>query len=339
MTSSSPLQLTATNLAAFNRASSGPIMTPPSVLVLGAGELGLAVLTALAAHPLRPRVATLSVLLRQATLDSAAPAKKRAVQHMRGLGADFEAADVVAASVEELASVMGRYDTVVSCCGMELPPGTQTKLAEAALRAGVRRFFPWQFGMDYDVIGKGSAQDLFDEQLEVRRVLRAQTATAWTIVSTGLFMSFLFEPAFGVVDLGARTVRALGRWDNEITVTTPRDIGRVTADVVLDPRGEGVDGVVYTAGDTVSYARLADLVDERFGPGKFTRELWDEETLAEQLERDPDSVMAKYRGTFARGKGVAWDPSTTVNARRGTSMTDVREYLKSMQLNTSGEDS
>ncbi|OAQ89486.1 NmrA family protein [Purpureocillium lilacinum] len=331
--------LTETNLAALNRANNGPIMTPPSVLVLGAGELGLAVLTALAAHPMRPRVATLSVLLRQATLDSAAPAKKRTIQHIRTLGAGFDAADVVAASVEELADIMARYDTVVSCCGMELPKGTQTKLAEAALKAGVRRYFPWQFGMDYDVIGKGSAQDLFDEQLEVRRVLRAQSATEWTIVSTGLFMSFLFEPAFGVVELDSRTVRALGRWDNEITLTTPGDIGRVTAEMVLDPRGEGVNGVVYTAGDTISYARLADLLDERFGGEKLTRELWDEETLAKQLEAEPDSVMAKYRGTFARGKGVAWGVEGTVNAKRGMKMVDVREYLKDVQLSVAEKES
>ncbi|UNI13907.1 hypothetical protein JDV02_000602 [Purpureocillium takamizusanense] len=327
--------LTETNLAALNRAHNGPIMTPPSVLILGAGELGLAVLTALAAHPLRPRVVTLSVLLRQATLDSAAPAKKRAVQHIRALGTGFEAADVVAASIEELAEIMARYDTVVSCCGMELPSGTQTKLAEAALKAGVRRYFPWQFGMDYDVIGKGSAQDLFDEQLEVRRVLHAQSATEWTIVSTGLFMSFLFEPTFGVVDLQSRTVRALGHWGNEITVTAPGDIGRVTAEMVLDPRGEGVNAAVYTAGDTISYARLADLLDERRlggGDDEFTRELWDEEALAKQLEEQPDSVMTKYRGTFARARGVAWGKAGTVNARRGMKMVDVREYLRDVQL-------
>ena len=90
---------------------------------------------------------------------------------------------------------------------------------------------PWQFGVDYDVLGKGSAQDLFNEQLEVRELLRAQRATEWIIISTGMFTSFLFEPAFGVVDLANNTVNALGSWDTQVTVTTPEDIGMLTATV------------------------------------------------------------------------------------------------------------
>jgi len=66
----------------------------------------------------------------------------------------------------------------------------------------VKRYFPWQFGVDYDVIGRGSAQDLFDEQLDVRDLLRGQSGTEWVVVSTGMFMSFLFEPWFGVVEVG-----------------------------------------------------------------------------------------------------------------------------------------
>jgi len=54
----------------------------------------------------------------------------------------------------------------------------------------VKRYFPWQFGVDYDVIGRGSAQDLFDKQLDVRHLLRGQSGTEWVVVSTGMFMSF-----------------------------------------------------------------------------------------------------------------------------------------------------
>jgi len=68
-------------------------------------------------------------------------------------------------------------------------------LARAVLDAGVRRYVPWQFGVDYDVIGRGSAQDLFDEQLDVRDALRSQSGTEWVIISTGMFTSFLFEPS------------------------------------------------------------------------------------------------------------------------------------------------
>lgn len=323
-----PLELSVANLQALDRLNNPHLKMPESVLVLGAGELGLCVLEALARNPNR-RDARISVLLRQATLDSAAPEKRRLTQRIRALGVDFEAADVVYASVADLAFIFAQFDTVVSCNGMGLPPGTQVKLLEAVVEAQVKRYFPWQFGMDYDLIGEGSSQDLFDEQLEVRKQLRAQSAVDWAIVSTGLFMSFLFLADFGVVDLGEKTVRALGSWENRITLTTPEDIGRLTAEVVLDPRGVKSQ-VVYTAGDTISYGALADLLDEHFGV-EFRRELWDLDELRRQMDEDP-SPMVKYRDTFAQGKGVAWDKETTVNAQRGIEVTDVKTYLKGVTL-------
>ncbi|KAF5021306.1 hypothetical protein F66182_6704 [Fusarium sp. NRRL 66182] len=326
-----PLQLSVENLQALD-CLNNPAMTtnPQNVLVLGAGELGLGVLEALARHPKRKQDQTrVAVLVRQATLDSAAPEKKKLVQRIRALGAGTEAADVVNASVAELAAMLKEYDVVLSCNGMGLPAGTQLKLLDAVLEAKVKRFFPWQFGMDYDIIGQGSSQDLFDEQLQVRQRLRAQSEVDWTIVSTGLFMSFLFLAEFGVVDLGNKTVRALGSWENRITVTTPVDIGRVTADVVLDPRGIGKQ-VVYTAGDTISYGELADLLDGRFET-PFKRQVWDLEALKRQMEQDPNT-MVKYRDTFAQGRGVAWDKDGTVNVERGIDVTDVKRYLEGLDV-------
>lgn len=293
------------------------------VLVLGAGELGLAVLEALAEHPKRPST-TLAVLFRQSSLASTDTEKAGRIAHLKSLDIEFETADVSSASVDDLAPILGKYDIVVSCTGMELPPGTQTKLAKAACQGRVKRYFPWQFGMDYDKIGQGSSQDLFDEQLAVRRLLRAQSETEWVIVSTGLFMSFLFLAAFGVVDLERRVVRGLGSWDNRITLTTPEDIGRVTADAMLDPQGIK-NQVVFVAGDTLSYKKVGELVDAHYGK-EFRKELWDLDVLAQQIEEDPN-VMVKYRETFAHGVGVAWGMEVTINYERGINMTDARTYL------------
>ncbi|KAK7408810.1 hypothetical protein QQX98_008996 [Neonectria punicea] len=328
MSDQPPLKLSFANLQALDRLHNPSLNMSNSMLVLGAGELGLSMLEALARHPRRNNT-RISVLLRQATLDSAAPDKKKLTQRIRALGVDFEAADVVGASVAELAAVFAPFDTVVSCNGMGLPPGTQLKLLDVVLEAKVKRFFPWQFGMDYDLIGEGSSQDLFDEQLEVRRGLRAHPELDWVIMSTGLFMSFLFLADFGVVDFTERTVRALGSWDNRITVTTPEDIGRVTADVVLDAQ-DIHSRVAYTAGDTISYAALADLLDGHFQT-KFRRELWDADELRRQMDEDANT-MVKYRDTFAQGRGVAWDKEKTVNFQRGIPMTDVKTYLEGMQV-------
>ncbi|KIH90591.1 NmrA family protein [Sporothrix brasiliensis 5110] len=299
------------------------------ILVLGAGELGIAVLEALARHPKRSDT-KIAVLLRGSS-SAADPARAQLLRHLQDdLHVHFETADVVSASVADLAAVFGRYHTVVSCNGMGLPAGTQTKLSQAALQARVPRYVPWQFGMDYDAIGAGSTQDLFDEQLAVRALLRSpdNTTTDWIIVSTGLFMSFLFLAAFGVVDRPQRTVRGLGQWDNRITVTTPADIGTVTADILLDPQGIQRQ-VVYVAGDTVSYGDVADLLDAHYAT-TFKRELWDLGALQQQVAARPDDTMVKYRDTFAQGRGVAWDKDITVNAQRHIPMTDVQQYIQGL---------
>jgi hypothetical protein len=215
---------------------------------------------------------------------------------------------------------------VVGCTGFVTGRGFQLKLARAVLQAGVKRYFAWQFGVNYDAIGRGSAQDLFDEQLEVRDLLRSQDRTEWVIVSTGMFTSFLFEPSFGVVDLAQNTVHALGSWETAVTVTTPEDIGVLTAEILFaDPRV--VDSIVYTAGDTVTYAQLADILDSVLGR-KVRRVEWSLPELKDELAKDPADAIKKHRVVFAEGKGVSWDISETFNAQRGIGVMGVERWAK-----------
>lgn len=285
-----------------------------AILVLGAGELGMAVLRNLARRTHGMSGVSLAVLLRPSTIDSGDPSKRKDVAALRAHGIDIVPGDLAAQSAAELAALFGRYDTVVSCTGFVGGPGVQRKLAHAAVEAGVKRYFPWQFGVDYDIIGRGSAQDLFDEQLDVRDFLRAQQRTEWVIVSTGMFTSFLFEPAFGVVDLAANTVNALGGWDNAVTVTTADDIGALTAEILLaEPRI--ANQVVHVAGDTVTYRHLADALDRALGI-TVRRHEWTVAALKRELAREPGNTLRKYRVVFAEGRGVAWDKAHTFNAQR-----------------------
>jgi len=190
----------------------------------------------------------------------------------------------------------------------------------------VKRYFPWQFGVDYDAIGRGSAQDLFDEQLDVRDLLRSQDRMEWVIVSTGMFTSFLFEPSFGVVDLAQNTVHALGSWGNSVTVTTPKDIGALTAEIVFaEPRI--VNSVVFTAGDTVTYERLADIVESVLGR-KTRRVEWSVPVLKDELVKDPNNPIKKYRVVFAEGRGVSWAVGKAFNAQRGIEVFDVERWAR-----------
>lgn len=292
-----------------------------ATLVIGAGELGMAVIRALCEQRLADG-GSLSVLLRPEAGD---PAIKR-TEALKGRGLNVVHADLARETEEGLAAIFANFSTVICCTGFVGGPGTQRKITAAILKAGVERYVPWQFGIDYDLVGRGSGQDVFDEQSDVRDMLRAQSDTCWVIVSTGMFTSFLFEPSFGVVDLENGKIHALGSWKNRLTVTTPDDIGRMTA-VILAHEPRVNDKVVFVAGDTFSYVQLADMVEHYLGRS-VTRILWDMDTLRSEVAKHPDDSMRKYHLAFARDTGVAWDKGRTFNSANGVSLTDVPTWLR-----------
>lgn len=303
---------------------------PPSILLLGAGELGTAILRAL-----RPALSTQALCLTLAVRD---PSRYK---HLATAAdpIDFLPLDLLTATPTTLAETFSAHDIVLVATGFALPPGAQLALARAALDAGkarqaagkkALRFFPWQWGVDYDVTGDaGGLMPLFGEQLAVRQLLRLEAEAAgvqWTVVSTGVFMSFLFEGAFGVVEKEG-VVRALGSWENRVTVTTVEDIARVAAALVSTSEGREMVGVVYTAGETVSYARLAEVVEGVSGRD-VRREVWSVDFLKEELAKDPEDVMKKYRVVFAEGAGVSWDEERTVNRKLGMAVTGIEAWAR-----------
>jgi hypothetical protein len=301
--------------------SSAPATRRRNVLVLGAGELGENVLRAISRRSAAdPTPTEVTVLFRPATT----PDRERLRYDLAAERVAIEEADIATASASQLSAIMSRFHTVVSCIGFAAGAGTKRKITEAVLAAGVPRYFPWQFGVDYDVIGRGSPQDLFDEQLDVRELLRGQHNTEWVIISTGMFTSFLFEPSFGVVDLSTNSIHALAGWDTQVTVTTAEDIGSLTAEI-LRVQPHIANQVVYVAGDTLTYGQLADVV-ERVTGKPVDRDVWSLRHLLDDLEHHPTDPMRKYRAVFAQGRGVAWPKAQTFNAVHGIPTTTAEEW-------------
>ncbi|RMB36650.1 NmrA-like family protein [Sphingomonas sp. PP-F2F-G114-C0414] len=296
-----------------------------NILVLGAGELGMPVLRNLARRAKGIDGAKISVLLRESAVESGDPSKRRDIAEIREAGIKIVISDLVNDTIDELASLFSDYDTVIGCAGYAAGINTPMKLAKAALQSGVPRYFPWQFGVDFEAIGRGGPQDIFDAQLDVRALLRSQDKTEWVIISTGMFMSYLFEPDFGVVDLENSEVHALGSLDTAVTLTTPDDIGMLTAEIVFfEPTIR--NQIVFLAGDTVTYGEVADKLEVALGRA-FKRSVWTVPILMEELANDPKNMMRKYRAAFAIGRGVSWPKAGTFNDRQGLPVTDVATLI------------
>lgn len=290
-----------------------------SILVLGAGELGLAILQSLTAHPTKPDV---SVLLRRSTSSS----RQTLLDQLTSLHVNIVYGDL-SAPLSDLVPLLREYDLIISATGFAAGPGVQLHIARAVLEAKVEWYIPWQFGVDYDKIGRGSSQPLFDEQLDVRDLLRGQSSTKWTIISTGIFTLFLFDPAFGVVSLDdathEATVRALGGWDNRVTLTSVEDIGKCTAAIACDTRDKGV---VYTAGSDVSFDGLADALERR--GWKVQREVVTVSELEKARKDRPDDLGPRYQLIWARNIGVSWKMEETYNSRHNLDMEDIDRWIE-----------
>lgn len=176
---------------------------------------------------------------------------------------------------------------------------------------------------------------LFKAQKEVRDLLRREAESngvKWTIVSTGIFMSFLFEPSWNIIDRseegdGDIKVRCLRSWEHGVTVTDVHDIGRVLARI-LKGDVESKDRVVYVAGDSLSYEQVAEIVERVVGR-QVVRETWSVGALREELRSDPLDGIRKYRLVFA-GDGVWWEKEGTVNHQLGMEMMDVETYARKL---------
>ncbi|WP_154955392.1 aromatic alcohol reductase [Klebsiella grimontii] len=303
------------------------VATDEKVLVLGAGQLGTAVLDSLVPAVIQ-RNGAVSVIVSPGSWDARGKLRSTAHQKLADRGAEFIAVDVASSTPASLKDLFANFATIINCMGFVAGAGTQIKITQAALEARVKRYFPWQFGVNYDAVGKGSGQPVWDEQYDVRTLLRAQTATEWVIISTGMFTSFLFEPAFDVVNLSQNTLNALGGWNTQITVTSPADIGRLTTAIYLfEPRL--INEVVFVAGETTSYGKLADTV-ERVTKRTFTRQVFTLPTLLEQLRMKPDDRMLRYRVAFARGDGMWWPMSETWNVQNNIPTQDIESWLRSV---------
>jgi hypothetical protein len=291
-----------------------------SFLVIGTGEVGIAMLDSLYKYKATSmQEFTVGALVQPSSVSN------ESAPHLKYADLVIEPVDLVSESIKSLAGILRKYDTVICCTGFSIGAGMQVKITKAILEAGIRRYVPWQFGADYDKIGRDSAQPVFDEQLDVRDLLRAQNKTHWIIVSTGMITSFLFREDFGVINLSEKVIHALGDWQHSLTLTSCEDIGAVTVEVLFH-QPEILDQVVFVSGDTVTFKEIADKMEGLFEE-KFERVLWDRTYLKQKLNDDPDNIFCRYRLVFTH-PGVTWPMSETFNHFNNIPTTGIVEWAK-----------
>ncbi len=142
--------------------------------------------------------------------------------------------------------------------------GFQSKLLAATVAAGVPRFIPSDFAVDYRMIPAGENRNL-NLRERFREVVDRTTAVRATSVLNGAFTDMLT----GVAPFILYPIRRILCWgdpDQLMDWTTIDDTAEYTAHVALDPSSPRY---LTIAGDELSARRLAaimgDITGERFG--------------------------------------------------------------------------
>ena len=155
----------------------------------------------------------------------------------------------------------GASCVVSSLLGLEaIMIDAQGALLDAAVEAGVPRFVPSDYAMDFTKIAPGLNRN-FDLHRKFReRLLRAPIRS--TAVLNGAFMNLLTGEAPLVLFKINRVLYWGEKPDQELDFTTMDDTAAYTAEVALDP---DAPPILRIAGEQISAAGLATIASEVSG--------------------------------------------------------------------------
>lgn len=175
-----------------------------------------------------------------------------------GLAAGVEAVEGDLLNPDDVSRAVEGVEVVVSSVGnsFEQTVTGQLNLVRASAAAGVRRFIPSDFSVDYRKLNKGDNANL-DMRFPVLEALRASGMQP-TSVLNGAFMEVLFADFFPAFDYGERIARIWGDGHQPMDLTTMEDTARYTARVAVDR--EFQEDALRVAGTVASMRELAALL-------------------------------------------------------------------------------
>lgn len=223
-------------------------MNEPTIVVAGAtGNLGGRI-----ARALRERGARVRALVRPSTAQDK-------IERLRDLGVAIASIDLNNDS-QVTQACSGASCVVSALQGLrEVIVETQTVMLGAAIKAGVPRFIPSDYSIDFTKIAPGE-----NRNLDLRRDFHERLAKA-SISATTIFNGAFADMLTGQMPLILFKLRRVLYWgnsDQRMDFTTIDDTATFTASAALDP---SAPRILRIAGDQLSARELAGVASEVTG--------------------------------------------------------------------------
>ncbi|POS74870.1 NmrA-like family protein [Diaporthe helianthi] len=213
----------------------------------------------------------------------------------------------------------------------------QKTVIDAAIAAGVKTFFPSEFGGDTSDRSSPDFVPFLAGKIEILDYLKErQDKISWVALVTGsLFDWGLRIPGFGGWDLGARTVTIYDGGDIPYEATTLDQVGRAIAQSLKNPeltRNQFVYVNSFTVTQNQVLRSLEAATGEKFTVSHSTVEdLW--QGGAAQLKKGQEfGVIAMIAGAFYGKGGISYYSANKGlwNKKIGLAQEDLDEVLKSL---------
>ncbi|KAI8960363.1 NAD(P)-binding protein [Daldinia sp. FL1419] len=168
-------------------------------------------------------------------------------------------------SVDSLTAALQGQDAVVSTITTS-SLSAQINLIDAAVKAGVKRFIPSEFGSD-TFNAKAASLPCYKPKVEVQKALKkaaAESNLTWTAVLNGPFLDWAIRVGF-FADVKNRTIELPDGGNNTTSSTSLPTIGKAVVGVLRNPE-QTKNRQVYIQEATISLRQIADILKKHTGP-------------------------------------------------------------------------
>lgn len=191
------------------------------------------------------------------------------------------------ADVETLAGILKGCDTLVVAIRANVKSirEKEPKILDAALKAGVKRFVPDEFGVHTLSVEYGDGT-LFDAKKDMHKKI-FKSGIDWTFVYNGVIFDYLI-PNFRMWD----KITTFGDINIELATHDLEDIVTIAAMAITDDRT--VNRAVQICANKITQARMIEELNKNW-PGRIGDivHVSKEEIVDKKVNSDPNTISAK----------------------------------------------
>ncbi|GJC97933.1 isoflavone reductase [Colletotrichum higginsianum] len=184
-------------------------------------------------------------------------------------------------SAESLEKVLKGQDAVVSMLPI-MALEEQTKIAEAAIKAGVKRFIPSDYG-----------SDTTPKKAHLEWLATKEAQISWTTINTGIFFDWGLKQGMTGFDLANKTVTLVDGGKTRFTASNMAQVGRAIVSVLHHPV-ETKNQMVFVESFTTTQAEILAVLE------KLTGQTWKVNEVGSQAIRE-DGFAKFSKGDYVGG--------------------------------------